>query len=169
MLCLLFCESGDKDKPMKHVGLSLGDGRVIDARNHLKGVVLSHITAYPWTHYAALPPFPREEALKLGDRGPRVRELQTLLMARGLALAGFGADGIFGLVTLNALHLAQEACGLPRGDAADDRLIAALAAPPQTEIVTEEADEARPGPEERLARLEEWMKNMENKLKEICG
>lgn len=169
MLCLLFRESGEKERPMAHVGLSLGDGRAMDARSHAQGVVLAPVGAYPWTHYAALPPFPREEALKPGDRGPRVRELQTLLMARGFALAGFGADGIFGLVTLSALHLAQEACGLPRGDAADDRLIAALAAPPQTEIVTEEADEARPGPEERLARLEEWMANMEKKLKEICG
>lgn len=168
MLCLLFCESGDKEKPMKHVGLSLGDGRVIDARNHAKGVVLSHITAYPWTHYAALPPFPRPELISPGDRGERVRGLQTLLMARGFSLPACGADGAFGLETLAALHMAQDSLGLPRRDQADELILKALAAPPQTkEEVTEEADEARPGPEERLRRLEAWMEQVEQRLKEM--
>ena len=168
MLCLVFCESGDKDKPMKHVGLSLGDGRVIDARNHLKGVVLSHITAYPWTQYAALPPFPKPELISPGDREERVKGLQTLLMARGFSLPAFGADGAFGLETLAALHTAQETLGLPRRDQADEQFLKALAAPPQTkEEVTEEAEAARPGPEERLRRLEEWMEQIEQRLKEM--
>ena len=135
---------------MKHVGLSLGDGRVIDARNHLRGVVLSHITAYPWTHYAALPPFPRPQLISPGDRGERVKGLQTMLMARGFPLPGFGADGAFGLETLTALHLAQDSLGLPRRDQADEQTLKALAAPPQTkEEVTEEAEAAQ------RARLEQ--------------
>lgn len=169
MLCLLFCESGDKDKPMKHVGLSLGDGRVIDARNHLKGVVLSHITAYPWTHYAALPPFPRAEVIIPGDRGEQVRGLQTLLMARGFPLPAFGADGAFGLETLAALHLAQDSLGLPRRDQADEQMLKALAAPPQTkDEVTKEAEAARPELEVRLSRLEKWMEGIEQRLKEMA-
>ena len=169
MLCLLFRESGDKERPMAHVGLSLGDGRAMDARSHELGVVLGNIGAYPWTHYAALPPFPREETILPGDRGERVRGLQALLMARGFPLPGFGADGVFGPETLAALHLAQAAYGLPRSDGADEKILQALAAPPQTQTVTEEADEARPGPEDRLARLEAQVKNIEKKLKEICG
>ena len=153
---------------MKHVGLSLGDGRVVDARSPAKGVVLSHITAYPWTHYAALPPFPRPQLISPGERGEQVRGLQTLLMARGFPLPAFGADGVFGLETLAALHLAQDTLGLPRRDQADEQILKALAAPPQTkEEVTKEADAARPGPEERLSRLEERMEQIEQRLKEM--
>lgn len=46
---------------MDHVGLSLGDGRVIDARGHMAGTLLSPIDSYAWTHYA-LPLWPGDAA-----------------------------------------------------------------------------------------------------------
>lgn len=51
-LCVLFRGDGTR---MQHTGLSLGDGRVVDARGHLKGVVIGPFSSYPWTHYALLP------------------------------------------------------------------------------------------------------------------
>ena len=38
---------------------------------------------------------------------------------------------------------------------------------PLKEEVTKEADAARPGPEERLRRLEAWMEQIEQRLKEM--
>lgn len=156
MLCLVFRESGDPARPMSHVGLSLGDGRVVDARSHHRGVLLSPIGAYPWTHYAALPPFPREEPLTAGQRGEGVKALQKLLLGAGFALPRFGADGVFGGETLSALRLAREKLGLPVTDEADEELLNALREslqkqPEQAESAPREATDSL---EERLARLE---------------
>lgn len=153
MLCLVFRESGDRDRPMSHVGLSLGDGRVVDARSHHRGVMLSPIEAYPWTHYAALPPFPREEALKMGMKGEGVKELQRLLMRSGFELPRFGADGAFGGETLRALHEARTALGLGPGDEADEGLLAAL------RRRGEEA--APPSLEKRVSRLERLVRGLQ--------
>lgn len=170
MLCLVFRSSGNLNKPMQHVGLSLGNGWVIDARNHAKGLVRAPITAYPWTHYAALPPFPRSAAIRLGDRGPQVRQLQTLLMARGFPLARYGADGSFGEETLQALHLAQASYQLPLSDEADEPLLCALTAPPQTqEQVAQEAGAVQPGLADRLDRLEQLVARLEQDLREAVA
>jgi len=119
-VCALYRESGDKGYPMRHTGISLGDGRVADARGHLSGVLLSRQGDYPWTHYAiprgmtapSLPPLPPGGELGLGSRGQAVRALQERLMALGFPLARFGADGIFGRETTGALRAFQHVAGL---------------------------------------------------------
>ena len=53
-VCVLFRADPDgyAARPMAHVGISLGDGTAVDARNHAKGVIHTRLTAYPWTHMA---------------------------------------------------------------------------------------------------------------------
>lgn len=161
MLCLVFRESGDRERPMSHVGLSLGDGRVVDARSHHRGVVVGPISAYPWTHYAALPPFPREEALRAGDRGEGVKALQELLLRAGYALPRCGADGVFGGETLAAVKRARQGLGLPEGEEADGELLLALRSGPGP--APEEKAE-KPGIEERLDRLEDALEGLLRRL-----
>ena len=54
----------------------------------------------------------RCSALRKGDRGEAVREMQEALMERGYDLGKWGADGIFGTQTLNAVKAFQGDCGL---------------------------------------------------------
>lgn len=54
----------------------------------------------------------RCSALRKGDRGEAVREMQEALMARGYDLGKWGADGIFGTQTLKAVKVFQGDCGL---------------------------------------------------------
>lgn len=152
-LCLLFRAGGDEARPMRHVGLSLGDGRVVDARSHRQGVVLSRIGDYPWTHWAlpggldgAMPP------LKPGDRGERVRQLQRLLMLNGQALPRYGADGAFGGETLAALHGYLASRQLALRDSADEALLARLSGPPA------------PAGEDRLKLIERRLELIEVRL-----
>lgn len=73
-LCVVFRrdEDGSRERPMQHVGISLGDGYVVDARSHRAGVIKTRLTAYPWTHMA----FPKGFALpgSLGE-GQSAHEL----------------------------------------------------------------------------------------------
>ena len=55
---------------------------------------------------------PPEPLLRKGDRGEAVREMQAALMARGYDLGKWGADGIFGKQTLEAVKAFQRDCGL---------------------------------------------------------
>ena len=50
--------------------------------------------------------------LRKGDRGDAVREMQAALMTRGYDLGKWGADGIFGKQTLEAVKAFQRDCGL---------------------------------------------------------
>lgn len=50
--------------------------------------------------------------LDLGDRGPEVAEAQRLLQAKGYDIGRFGADGVFGDSTFNAVRAFQGAHGL---------------------------------------------------------
>lgn len=142
--CVVFRKDGDAawDRPMAHVGLSLGDGLAVDARGHTSGVVATRLTAYPWTHMAfplgfslpqglgagegpgLNPPAPvrlahipspgdlRETALSPGGRGDLVRALQTRLMMLGYPLPRFGADGRYGAETAGAVRAFQHVAGL---------------------------------------------------------
>lgn len=161
MLCLVFRESGDQERPMSHVGLSLGDGRVVDARSHHRGVVVGPISAYPWTHYAALPPFPREEAMRAGDRGEGVKDLQELLLRAGYALPRYGADGAFGGETLAAVKRARQDLGLPEGEEADGELLLALRSGPEP-APDDKAE--KPDIEERVSRLETALEGLLRRL-----
>lgn len=128
-LCVLFrADAPGSRYPMAHVGLSLGDGRVVDARGHRDGVLLSAKGDYPWTHYAlprALSP-KGLAPIRLGDRGAPVRALQAALRFKGFPLKRYGADGIFGDETLRALTRFQLCYGLPANGVADEETQIAL-------------------------------------------
>jgi len=132
-VCALYRESGDPRHPMRHTGISLGDGRVADARSHRKGVVLTRMGDYPWTHYAvprgmaagALPGF-EPALLRKGSRGERVRTLQARLTALGYPLLRFGADGVFGRETTGALRAFQHVSGLPPSGEANEETLKML-------------------------------------------
>ncbi len=118
-VCALYRASGDS-RPMRHAGISLGDGRVVDARSHKAGVLLSRLGDYPWTHYAlprgmdaGLLPEYAPALLQMGSQGEAVRALQARLMAIGLPLPRYGADGVFGRETMGALKAFQHMAGIP--------------------------------------------------------
>lgn len=50
--------------------------------------------------------------LRYGDRGEEVKELQRLLLKRQYDLGEFGADGVFGKLTLRAVKAFQKSQGL---------------------------------------------------------
>ncbi len=134
--CVLFRADpfGPKDRPMAHVGLSLGDGRAADARSHARGVVLGDLGSYPWTHFAV--PFgfawtgdenaaaagspppgtgsnPQFTAFAaFGQRGEAVKRLQRALTALGYPLPRYGIDGIFGSETQAALDALRKGAGI---------------------------------------------------------
>ncbi len=148
--CILFRrdQSGTADRViMAHTGVCLGDGRVIDARSHRRGVVLSAPGDYPWSDMA-IPPDPwagtESNALKQagkatderlpaglailspGSKGEPVRALQARLMALGFPLPRYGADGIFGRETQAALKAFQYAHSLAPTGTADRSTLALL-------------------------------------------
>ena len=127
-LCLLFRQGSDPQRPMQHVGLSLGDGRTVDARGYARGVVVGQIGDYPWTHYAVPHALTerQEKLLRPGDRGEEVKQLQQLLMNAGFPLPKHGADGIFGQETLQALHAYLRSAGLTQADHASQAVLLKL-------------------------------------------
>jgi peptidoglycan hydrolase-like protein with peptidoglycan-binding domain len=65
--------------------------------------------------------------LKIGARGDAVKQLQQQLMAAGFDVVG-GADGVFGVLTAQALSSFQKSAGLPSNGRADEATVTALAA-----------------------------------------
>ena len=125
--CVLFRRDipASDARPMAHTGLCLGDGRVVDGRGHRDGVILTDLSAYPWTDMAVPdglpgPANPKEtekpgifRALVFGSRGEEVRRLQRRLIDLGHQLPRFGADGIYGGETAAAVKAFQLVRGLP--------------------------------------------------------
>lgn len=48
---MLYRENPDSN-PMRHTGVYIGNGMVVDARGSGAGVILTKFTSYPWTHWA---------------------------------------------------------------------------------------------------------------------
>jgi peptidoglycan hydrolase-like protein with peptidoglycan-binding domain len=67
--------------------------------------------------------------LKIGARGDAVRELQRRLIGAGHPMVG-GADGVFGVLTANALSAFQRSAGLKATGQADEATVNALSAAP---------------------------------------
>lgn len=111
--------------PMKHTGLALGDGRCVDARGHRTGVRIGAVSDYPWTHYA-VPKWTDEKEETQTEKKIDVLTLQKALLAAGLRLPRFGADGKWGGETRAAMRLFQEMNGLPPTDAPDESTLKAL-------------------------------------------
>lgn len=121
--------SGNKS----HIGLYVGDGKVIEACSTQAGVCTSNITAGKWTYYGLLkdvsysaseaPISPSEPAddkiptenlptLRKGNTGEYVTLLQTKLLQKGYDLGRYGVDGDFGKATEAAVKRFQIDHGL---------------------------------------------------------
>jgi hypothetical protein len=124
-------------RDMSHVGVYVGDGYVVEASGHAKGVVRTRLKDRGWALWglpgwisyeaAATPAQPAQTAsqatasaptvtglplLRYGDNGEFVRSAQLLLIGRGYSCGRCGADGEIGQDTFNAAVAYQRACGL---------------------------------------------------------
>lgn len=88
--CLVFRAEpqGQGASVMEHVGISLGNGWVADARGHQAGVIRSKLSAYPWTHMAFPAGFPLPD--RLGEKtqpDESVKETKTGIKTKAPAAA----------------------------------------------------------------------------------
>lgn len=121
---------------MSHVGVYVGNGEVIEATGHAKGVVKTKLAGRGWGLWgkpsgisyadAVTPAQPAATTptaastltvtglplLRYGDKGECVRSAQLLLIGRGYSCGKYGADGEIGQDTYNATIAYQRACGL---------------------------------------------------------
>lgn len=118
----------DNKKP--HIGLYVGNGKVIEASGTQAGVCVSNITAGKWKYWGELKnvsyspseavstpssgkdeqkPFP---TLRRGSKGSYVSLLQTMLMNKGYNIGACGIDGDFGKDTETAVKQFQRDWGL---------------------------------------------------------
>lgn len=124
-------------RDMSHVGVYIGDGYVVEATGHARGVVKTKLAGRGWGLWgkprwinyeaAATPAQPAHTTaqatastlnvtglplLRYGDKGEYVRSAQLLLIGRGYSCGRCGADGEIGQDTFNAAVAYQKACGL---------------------------------------------------------
>lgn len=124
-------------RDMSHVGVYIGDGYVVEATGHARGVVKTKLVGRGWGLWgkprwisyeaAATPAQPAQTTaqatastlnvtglplLRYGDKGEYVRSAQLLLIGRGYSCGRCGADGEIGQDTYNAVIAYQRACGL---------------------------------------------------------
>ena len=117
-------------KTYSHVGLYVGEGKVIEAMSTLKGVTTSKVTDGKWTNWGELKgvTFDMEDTgepekatdqqgndlptIRKGNKGTAVTKAQQLLMERGYKLPKYGADGDFGNETEAAVKQFQRDWGL---------------------------------------------------------
>ena len=124
-------------RDMSHVGVYIGDGYVVEATGHARGVVKTKLAGRGWGLWGkprwisyettATPAQPAQTAsqatasaltvtglplLRYGDKGECVRSAQLLLIGRGYSCGRCGADGEIGQDTYNAIIAFQRASGL---------------------------------------------------------
>lgn len=124
-------------RDMSHVGVYIGDGYVVEATGHARGVVKTKLAGRGWGLWgkprwisyeaAATPAQPAQTTaqatastlnvtglplLRYGDKGECVRSAQLLLTGRGYSCGWYGADGEIGQDTYNAIIAFQRASGL---------------------------------------------------------
>ena len=125
--------TGDAENNHPHIGLYVGNGKVIEAQGVDAGVCTSNLTATKWKWYGELravdygaksdekqPSDPQKDnlpttnlpTLKKGSTGEYVTLLQTKLANKGYDLGKYGVDGDFGSATLNAVKAFQRDNGL---------------------------------------------------------
>lgn len=104
-----------------HVGISLGNGEVVEERGFNYGCVTTKLKDRPWKYWSLLPAdmmvYEGETSrdwgtfdIMPGSRGDDVRTLQTYLTA--LNFDSKGVDGIYGINTKAAVEAFQRASGL---------------------------------------------------------
>lgn len=107
--------TGNDTDGRNHVGIYIGDGKVLEAGGCQYGVILTPVTKSKWTWWAEMKyvdytgtaPAPTPAApptLRRGSTGEYVTLMQTKLIQRGYSLAPFGADGKYGSVTEMAVR-----------------------------------------------------------------
>ena len=124
-------------RDMSHVGVYIGNGYVVEATGHARGVVKSKLAGRGWGLWgkprwisyeaAATPAQPAQTAsqatasaltvtglplLRYGDKGEFVRSAQLLLIGRGYSCGRYGTDGEIGQDTYNAVIAFQRARSL---------------------------------------------------------
>ena len=117
---------------MTHVGVYIGDGKIVEAKGHKYGVIISNLDA-SWTHWGQcnlisedsapapvptptpseaytgeFPTLPSRGYFKKGDKGKEVVKMQNVLLwiSPG-CLPKYGADGDVGSETINAVKVCQ--------------------------------------------------------------
>lgn len=125
--------TGDTESNHPHVGLYVGNGKVIEAMGVDAGVCTSNLSASKWKWYGELkalsyasqdapeqPSDPMDEdipttslpTLKRGSKGEYVSLLQAKLVNKGYDIGRYGVDGDFGSATLAAVKAFQRDNGL---------------------------------------------------------
>lgn len=149
VLVCLFKYNGEK---WTHTGLYY-NGETCEASS---GVQHKTKMGSGWTHWAVAKPFERDmkqgtslppqnapveppvskddktdyPTLRRGDKGQKVRELQTLLLNHGYALPKYGADGDFGAETEKAVKAFQRDWGLKEDGVAGPKTFEMLMSAP---------------------------------------
>lgn len=117
-------------KNRSHIGLYVGNGKVVEAASTDKGVITSEVTAKKWAEWGELKDVefaydqepdkddPADEQLdgkptiRKGDKGEYVTLAQTELIQKGYDCGKWGADGKFGAATEAAVIRFQQDRGL---------------------------------------------------------
>ena len=113
------------DKDRGHIGLYIGNGKVIEASGVDAGVCTSNVTAGKWKWWGELKlvnyggeaepePDPGDQlpTLRRESKGPYVTKMQTELKQRGYDLGPYGIDGDYGKATEAAVRQFQKDWGL---------------------------------------------------------
>ena len=110
--------TGNDGEGRNHVGIYIGDGKVLEAGGCQHGVILTAVTLRKWTWWAEMRyvnyeggdepvPTPTKPTLRRGSKGEYVTLLQTKLIQLGYSLPKYGADGSFGAETEVAVKAFQ--------------------------------------------------------------
>lgn len=108
------------DGEANHVGMYVGNNKVIESRGRKYGVVTRSITLGGWKKYGRLKiqwddepkKYVLTRLLKKGCKGSDVKALQLRLLELGYPLPKFGADSELGSETKNAIMRLQKDFGL---------------------------------------------------------
>lgn len=124
----------EKNGSMHHVGVYIGNGRVIEAKGHAYGIVESSLSS-GWTHWGQCsfikedtkpepapsgdkysgtwPTLPSRGYFQKGDKGVNVKRMQDVLQwIKPGCLPRYGSDGDFGSETLAAVKAVQDILGV---------------------------------------------------------
>mgnify|MGYP002522427639 CR=1 FL=1 len=123
----------DKNGNKSHIGLYVGNGKVVEEASTQAGACTSNLSAGKWTYFGRLknvsyssqnePEQPSSTSddksstkslptLKRGSKGEYVSLLQTMLANEGYSLGSCGVDGDFGQMTERAVRAFQSDAGL---------------------------------------------------------
>lgn len=155
-----------------HIGLYVGDGKCIEARGTISGVIESDLdtwdewgmlSAVDYTDMAPDVIITGIKTLRRGDSGLSVKDLQEQLIALGYDVGSKGADGIYGAKTEAAVQDFQRKNGLTADGIAGKLTMAALRKT-DDDIEPEAPEDDEPVEEMSLEKkvdvLWEWMQSV---------